>query len=168
MAGRKAAVTLTAIECPACEDAQRDLQAALRARDQAIRGRDAAVAHLESAEVELRAKRSIITKLKGEIEELQAAASPADVNDVAEAVFAYWRARLHPNAKSFKGKRRAHVLERLNDRPKPYSCLDLLNAVDGAVVSAWTGPNGVRHDDSGVHLPGPVDHGQLHRGGAGA
>ena len=58
-------------------------------------------------------------------------------------------ARAEALAKQFetKAQEATGVLERLSDKPKPYSCLDLLNAVDGAVVSAWTGPNGVRHDD---------------------
>lgn len=129
------------VACLDCQRLRADLESALRARDNAIRGRDAAVIDMQNLEAELRAKRSIISKLRGELEDK---ADENEANSDAYAVFVYWKGRLHPSAKSFKGKRRANVLARLAEG---YTISDLMMAVDGAVVDAWTGPNGVRHDD---------------------
>jgi predicted Fe-S protein YdhL (DUF1289 family) len=102
---------------------------------------DAALIDIDNLNVDLLVKRRQLREARGENE---TRADEHPLGDDAEAVFVYWKLRLHPQAKSFKGKRRAHVLARLAES---YTVLDLLRAVDGAVVDAWTGPNGVRHDD---------------------
>jgi hypothetical protein len=95
----------------------------------------------ENAEVELRAKRRRITELEGKLAGKHKA-DPKASN--AQAVFEYWRARLHPKAFKLEGRRLKAVLDRLNDG---WSVADLRRAVDGAVFDAYVGPNGVRHDD---------------------
>jgi hypothetical protein len=84
---------------------------------------------LENVEVELRVKRSQLTKARNE---LDAESEDDPQARDARTVFTYWRCRLKPLAKTFKGKRQRAVLEML----KTYSVLDLMDAIDGAKVTA--------------------------------
>jgi hypothetical protein len=97
------------------------------------RALEAATRDVGNLEVELRVKRATITKLHKELE--GQADDEVSAKD-ARAVFVYWRCRLHPMAKTFAGKRRRAVLDRLADKPEPYTVLDLMDAIDGACVDA--------------------------------
>ena len=96
---------------------------------------------LESAEHDLRVVRRQRDKARQELADLQA--GDADIQKEAQEVYAYWKRRCRPSARTFKGKRQEKVTARLKDG---YTVADLKLAIDGAAVGAYE-KDGVRYDD---------------------
>jgi hypothetical protein len=129
------------VACLDCQRKDRELQQAHAALERALKGLDAAQRDIENLEVERRVDRMQKAKLKAELEQQD---DETAENTPAQAVFAYWRARCHPQAKTFKGKRRRAVLDRLREG---WGVLDLIRAVDGAVEGARVDEHGHRWDE---------------------
>lgn len=129
------------VACLECQRKDRELQQVHAALERALRGMDAAQRDIENLETERRVQRAQMGKLKAELEQQE---DGAPENDTAQAVFAYWRVRCHPQAKTFKGKRRRAVLDRLREG---WGVLDLMRAVDGAVEGARVDEHGHKWDE---------------------
>jgi hypothetical protein len=116
------------LTCPDCASWQRKF--------------DGLLVDFENAEVELRAKRREITRLKSELatQNEQMVEAP-----LISAIFDYWRLQCRKGRKSVKlgDKRRAAVKGRLRDG---YTPKQIRIAIDGAVVGAFE-KDGRRFDD---------------------
>jgi hypothetical protein len=129
------------VACLDCQRKDAELAQVHAALERALKGLDVAQRDIENLEVERRVQRAQMAKLKADAE---TDADSAPENDAAQAVFTYWRARCHPAAKSFKGKRRKAVTDRLKDG---WGINDLFRAIDGAVEGARVDEHGHRWDE---------------------
>jgi len=108
---------------------------------QALQERLQAEADLQGVERELRKSRREVARLKTELNK-QRTQSPEGYR--AKAIFRYWVARCEKNASTVFGeKRQEKVIARLHEYPADY----IARAIDGLAEGAYTGDNGMRHDD---------------------
>lgn len=98
---------------------------------------------LANAEVDLAVKRRQITEMKGLLHEKVVT---SEYMTHAHEVFDYWCAHCRPGSTRiiFGDKRKKAVLARLRDG---YTADDLMEAIDGAAVDAYTNEKGITYDD---------------------
>jgi hypothetical protein len=122
-------------EC--CQHVAEDYEARLLQAAETIHG----------LELELRQKRSTITKLRGEQTDKD---SRSQLRPHAEDVFQHWKQHISPKARVFSGKRLKVVIDRLAELPEDVEGRkqEIFEAILGAKDHAYTNPKtGVRYDD---------------------